>query len=316
MRKLLYIALLLPTYLLLLLSCTGKSISFGADELVWTGFTWFSADLGDGIREKAGMLLPVTIDGHADGKLWMQLDTGIYSSVFYEGPFQGVSIDAYQTLKTDNGRPLAVQFDGYIGDLPITRAQFVVKLNYGNTVEKLEGDVKIGSIGLDIFMGKILVLDFPSQRLAVLNPKEKLPLMISQADFIPASLVKGWFVVNGSAGYRNLKLVYDTGSSSFPLWVDPLLWQQLTNLDPIDPTLQRFAASSWGNMITFVGAPIKDHIRLGNYEFSHPKAYFADGDMGTPFASIDGIMGNAMFYDQYIVILDMKDMRFGVVESK
>ncbi|MBS3950840.1 MAG: hypothetical protein KGZ53_09320 [Peptococcaceae bacterium] len=93
------------------------------------------------------------------------------------------------------------------------------------------------------------------------------------------------------------------------------LLTHLTDRNPADPTLQRSVASSWGNMLTLVRAPMKGDIKLGNYAVSQPDVYYIDGDVSTLFSHIDGIMGNALFFN-HTVILDLKNMRFGIIETK
>lgn len=314
MHKAFSTVLLLVSSLLVLSSCTGSVFTFGTDELRWTEFTWIEYNTGNEMIEKAAILIPITIEGHEAGTLWMQLDTGVYNSMFYELPFKHVDKDAYRETTASDGKTQIATFSGTIGDLTIKHAPMVIKPDYGDVMDKLEGDVILGTIGLDFFMGKLLVLDFPKSRLAVLNPGAEALPVVSQADFIPAFLEKGWLMVQAKAGETTLKLMFDTGSSPFPLWVQRPLWQQLTDRDPTDATLQRMTGPSWGNMITFVRAPMKGHLKLGNYAVSQPDVCYADGDVSALFAGLEGILGNALFFN-HTVILDLKNMRFGIAKA-
>lgn len=304
--------------LTLLTACTPKINVFKTDGLQWTSFQWYPATMGGRLFEKAAILVQLHLDGQEEGNLWMQLDTGAWNTVFYERPFQLLDSSTYQVKRTTASRPSLVEYDGSIGELPINQGRAMIMHNYGGQYTVLQGDVQFGTIGLDMFDKKVLVLDFPNQRLSVLNSTSQLPPEIaSKTNYIPAELVNGRFVVHASVGPQDLELFYDTGASTFPLQVQPSLWPNLTGRTGDEPDNDRYSGPAWGNTLDVVGAPLSDELQFGSYKFSGLMTYFVpDPNWNLRVMSkSDGLIGNALFYDDYTVILDLKDMRFGFAKT-
>lgn len=312
MRRFIYPVL--GMLLCLLTACSGESNVFQTKGVQWTEFQWVPAEIGGKLEEKAAIMLPLKIDGQNEGNLLMQLDTGCWSTVFYELPFQLIDKDAYRVKNTKDGRPLAVQYDGAIGTLPIKRGLAQIKQDYGTPYQQLQGDIYFGTVGLDMFAEHVLVLDFPNQRLCVLDSVSDLPAEIAaNSSFAPAGWAQGWFAVEAVAAGRSLDLFFDTGST--PLIVTAELWQQLTGKAEEDQGVERFTGNSWGEQISLLEAPLLGEFSLGDFHAEDISVY-----QTTSFnqmfiqVGVDGLIGNALFYDEYVVILDLKEMRFGLAK--
>lgn len=314
MRKSMY--LLLGMLLCLLTACSSEFNVFQTEGVQWTPFQWVAAEIGGQREEKAAIMLPLKLDGQDEGNLLMQLDTGVWSTLFDELPFRLIDKGAYRVKSTKNGRPLVVQYDGAIGTLPIKRGLAAIKQDYGTPYEKLQGDIYLGTIGLDMFAKHVLVLDFPNQRLCVLDSISDLPAEIAvNAKFVPAGWAQGWFTVEAVVAGRSLDLFFDTGSSSSSLVVTSELWQQLTGKTESEQDVERLYGDSWGEQISILGAPLLGKLSLGDFCTADVPVY-QTASLSHMFTQVgvDGLLGNALFYDEHIVILDLKEMRFGLAK--
>lgn len=70
----------------------------------------------------------------------------------------------------------------------------------------------------------------------------------------------------------------------------------------------RITVSSWGDEVGLVGAPAKGALTIGTLRIANPVAYFTS----TGLVETDGILGNALFYDRYAIVIDLQRNRFGV----
>jgi len=283
------------------------------DSLTWTDFNWIGANLGEEVYEKAAIMLPLSIEGASTGSFWMQLDTGIYETVFYGNPFALVPKGSYKALE-----PSVVSIEAQVGSIPIKNMRARIMQGYGSSVKSLDQDVSFGSIGLDVFMGRVLVLDFPNSRLAVAPSIEHLPgELTAKATFQSAELKNGKLIITVS-GEEELSMFYDTGSSIFEMALEPLVWERITGREISDTSNQSLVGPSWGEQVRSVFAEV-----LGSYEIAGK--IFLDPVVGTTDSTAErfkyskhlpgvfGLIGNALFYNEYVVILDLRDIRFGLV---
>lgn len=105
-----------------------------------------------------------------------------------------------------------------------------------------------GTAGLDFLAGRVSILDFPNQRLCVLDPSRVPAELERQAEWSPAQLRNGKLFVTMEVGGKDLEgIFYDTGSSSFPLMVDHEQWKELTGRTGEEESNRRMVASSWGS---------------------------------------------------------------------
>ncbi|KAF0194218.1 MAG: hypothetical protein FD169_1951 [Bacillota bacterium] len=318
------IVLLIILLGVLLVSSCSKAPDLGvansfADTLQWTDFVWHSAALGDETFEKAAILLPLNMNGLSSGKLWMQLDTGKYGTVFYERPFLALPKRSYSVLERLSFKPSVVSVDAQLGSLQVNNLQATIMRGFGSPVESLEQDVSFGTVGLDLFMGQVLVLDFPSSRLAVAPSIEHIPVELTAKAKYQDVYISGGKLVVPVAGQEQLSLFFDTGSSIHTMMFEPLVWERLTNRDMSDPTLQSLAGSSWGQETKAVFAEAIGSYQIAGEWFHSPLISATDSSAEhlqfSKSYGVAGLIGNALFYDEYVVILDLKAMRFGLVHK-
>jgi hypothetical protein len=111
------------------------------------------------------------------------------------------------------------------------------------------------------------------------------------------------------SGQTYSNMIFDTGSSMFPLLVDLPLWSRLTgHAAPSDAPLV-VQGTSWGRPRAWRGAPTRDPITIGNIVSQGASVFVDESNPTGRFAEqgADGILGNAMLWD-HVVLLDLRDL--------
>jgi hypothetical protein len=267
----------------------------------WIPFNWSDSN-------KSAIYLPVTIDD-IPRTFTMQFDLGANVSLFYGNaltPF----LEAYPSLAGKFNRtgdfpyfyPISLGF----GDFVLDELRIFKYEGFGERV--LAGDIDsdksidIGTIGSDMFQDKILIIDFPAQRLCV---TEQMPLeyqtVVVETGEIRNNRMLFPFLIDGQ---REL-LMFDTGSSAYPL-----LTIKENALGISGGIVDVRIASSWGTDITLNGHEIVKDVSICGKNLKGKTVYY-----NTSFSSIDnfivsegiwGITGNILFLDN-IVIIDYKN---------
>ncbi|HEV8513421.1 MAG TPA: hypothetical protein VGQ59_09090, partial [Cyclobacteriaceae bacterium] len=155
--------------------------------------------------------------------------------------------------------------------------------------------------GPDIFQNSVLIIDYPNERFAFCKT---LP-----ADFAPNLIditldQQGRVILPMQFGGRSLKILFDTGSSVFPILTDADRISWFSTSSNVDT----FEANSWGTTYTFTGKPIVGSFVLAGQTFSNVNAYSSAKNLGKNY---DGITGNVLFWNRTIAI-DFKNKKFSV----
>jgi hypothetical protein len=285
-----------------------------AMKMEWSSFAWTS--------EKEAMYVPVKLEFDKT-VYWLQLDTGCKESLVYDVPLKQLT---GQTEFQDKYSVL----NGEIGNYGFRNERFWIKKHYGERILSSGKHNEIGTLGLDFFMDKILAIDYPNCRFCVCDSLTELPEELSKrAEFTRVRIKFGkLFLEELEFDNKPLKGIFlDTGSSRFTLVL--LLkyhWQKLTGKKGNEQDNQYLDVPAWGEKVSLIGAKAKGILRLHNLEIENPMVYFdphlpVSGikrflmRIGMSIFKVDGIMGNAPFYDKYIVILDLRQNRFGFLKS-
>jgi len=257
-----------------------------------------------GLSERAAVYVPVSADG-ATG--WFQLDTALDFTRIY-GRFA-----AEQGWETDDGLVLAPDFA--LGDISLgpTWMQAYDRDVFG------EGDSLSGSVGLDLFAGRLLLLDFVGDRLALLTPGQLPTALRRRVTWAPAEIREAKLFLSVSLGGRSMTgLFFDTGSSAFPIVVDRSTWCALTGRNGPEDAPERWEVSSWGRPITAIGAPALGPLVIGSARLSDPLVYYLEEQPRMfeqwPFPA-EGLIGNAALWG-HVVLLDLGlRPRLGLLEG-
>ena len=87
----------------------------------------------------------------------------------------------------------------------------------------------IGSLGLDLLVGRLTLIDYRGGRLVLMSPGEAPAWLLKRATWMPAALRDGkCFLTITLAGATLPDMLFDTGSSAFDIVVDLDAWVELT----------------------------------------------------------------------------------------
>jgi len=279
----------------------------------WIPFSWEGDSISGKYIEKAYLYIPVKVED-IPYNFTMQLDLGTYTSLFY-----GVSLDPYLeefTSLTDKLDFDKVWFENVnlkMGTVEFDSVNIGYYKNFGKEIPEDSLHSKtpkhIGTIAPDLFQNKIVVIDYKLSRLAVLDnlPEEYKDLPAEEFDLIDG-IMKLPFHING----KEYKLMFDTGSSPFPLATSRERALEISNsviTDSLSGPLW------WGNDITFYGLEVNKPIEFGGKALKNSLVYYDKDGLWERevFVPLDiwGLTGNAYFFDN-TVIIDYKNKLFRV----
>ncbi len=270
-------------------------------------FIWSSAKIGGKECPKAAMLVPIEIPG-VPGTLYAQLDTGADATIFYGKILRKFGID----VDSINGD--MPSFRWYGSSSPLERPLFL-NWTIDADIDSLSDDPHdrlVGTIGLDKVVGKILVLDFPRERYAVLDDTADLAdISAGPIDYVPATISYNKFYVSIEMGEDTIPAVrYDCGSSSAALILPLDWWQWATGLNGNESTVVKDSISSWGKYVAIWAAPSQYDMVIGDFRMKTPTVTFVDWP--DPALETTKLLGNAAFADSCLVIVDCIRSKFGV----
>lgn len=281
--------------------CTGQP--------VWTDIHWESATIDNRVVEKAALLVPVQLDGKT-AKILVQLDLGADLTQFEAAPYE--QLFGKGTAPRD--RPKKMPFSGSFGGSKVVNQSFDV-LPAGGESTPSEEPIFLGTLGADFFRNRILLLDFRRQRIAILDAAAPLPRTLEKgAAFVPLTLRDGrLFVPIRIDGKEEDGFFYDTGSSLFPIVTTRAKWQEITGRKGNEPDNEIWRVPSWGKTAVMVGARVRDRVCVATACLEHPLAFFESS--GLKNLGAESLFGNVLFYDRFLVIVDLPEKRFGLVEN-
>lgn len=285
-------------------------------DIEWSQFEWRGSSIGSKTFDRAAILIPVKLKDNPK-TFWMQLDTGIDVTVVYQTPFNQLN---YPT-KYIQGQDDFIALSGSLGNCPFDSFPVFMYKDFGDSLNDKQEYPLIGSIGQDILGGKILVIDFPKKRFCLTDSVNgALKSLLSRASFVDLNKRNNkLFVHMQVADISSDDFFYDTGASLFPISTSKTMWQKLTGLQGNEKRNIRMSVPSWGKEAVLIGAPAKGALKFGAIQVNNPVVYFDSTGLidfsQWPFKT-DGLLGNALFYDEYTVILDLIHNRFGILRSQ
>ncbi len=265
----------------------------------WSSFLWKGFEMGGKSYPKSVLLFPFKLDGYKE-PFWMQLDTGCYKTIFYEHQVKEL-LDQTPTHGTDG-----IRISGYCGNYQFTDYYFHIKKNYGS---RFSGTSRLGTVGLDFIIGKILLLDYPKSRFCVLDRNQDGQ---NNYDFgSPIKIEKNHIMVDIGINQIELRnVVFDSGSSLFEITVSQEMWRNVTGRSGDESDNVYLTVGAWNDKIETVGTHMRGTIRLLNEVFVNPMIYYWSGqhDIGE-WDGVNGIIGNSLFYDKYLLTIDLINNR-------
>lgn len=287
----------------------------------WINFEWYGDSIGNRYYDKLAITIPLSIEG-IPHKFKSQFDLGANRTMVYGNSIRPY-LDKYSNIseKLDTLNIQSSKVGGFKNinfklDTVLFENQELVHFEgYGEKLTKDSIETRtikhIGTIGADLFQNKYLIIDFPNERIAILDSLNAN--YIKRTTFVDAKLDKGRIkvpvTINGSVHY----FMFDTGASLFPLSVTKEDIKLISSLDSANDTLN---ISTWGEYYDVHGYKITSSIFIGDYkiETQNLNVYDSKKEFKQFYenAGISGLMGNTFFTDKEIII-DFKNKRFGIV---
>lgn len=288
--------------------------AFDKSQISWTKFRWGGDTLGGKYYERVAMLIPCKIEGLPNTFIF-QFDLGADQTGVYENTFRSFCSITKELEKKIQKLKSPLQFwdkKKFYKDLKLSfenyevtnKIGFVYK-NYGEPIvnPNFTDTFHLGTIGVDLFRDKILVIDYPLQRFAICDV---LPEEFNK-DLIDIEIDEfGKVVLPMKIHGHNYRITFDNGSSLFPLITAT---KNINNFSTL-PETDSIKISSWGTLHTVTGRLITDSFELAGKKFCNVKIYSNHSGLGLA-SNTDGVAGNALFWDRTLII-DFKNKKFGL----
>jgi hypothetical protein len=295
------------------------SSAFG-QQLPWIPFNWEGGTLAGRRFDKVAITVPVTLD-NLPHKFKMQLDLGAKTTHVYGNsiapylakyPALNAKLDTTHTFYMQGQKnPKLVGVKLKLGPIDFGLRDLGSFRNFGDklTAKTLtdKTEVHVGTIAPDLFQNRVLIIDYPHQRLCVVD---KVPAAYAKASFQPFKLKDGRIKIPLRINGQPEDLLFDTGSSLFALLTTR---QRAATLAP-GAVQDSIKTSSWGEYYYVYGRRPTSTIYFGTKQL--PEALvFADNihkfDKLYEEEGVWGITGNAYFLHN-TVIIDYQNHVFGV----
>lgn len=310
--------------LLLFVSLYFSAAAQQKTSLSWIHFDWQSEDLDGRTFDKAGIMLPIKIAG-IPYAFKAQFDLGAPTSMLY-GNALAPYLDKFPALKNkiDTTSKVWIESQERLTfkdlDLQLDKINFPGKrLGYFNgfgdtlTVDSIHtSTVKlIGTIGSDIYKEKVLIIDFPHQRICI---TESVPTAYLKASFVPCAMGNGLLRLPFTFNDQKVDVLFDTGSSIFSLITIPKNLSMVAAPDA--PIVDSLTINSWQTKRLLHSKDITATVKLGTRTMGKAQVCYENGgnwlEEFFEREKLWGITGNAYFLHN-TVIIDYKNNRFGVL---
>lgn len=285
-----------------------------SQDISWAKFEWVNEELHGKYFEKTAMLIPCKVDG-IPNIVTFQFDLGANLTGVYENSlssFYSKTPNLKKNIKHIKSKILFWNKERYFEDLVINFGDYTASNNtayiYGNFGEKVQiqnpkDTIHLGTIGSDIFKDKVLIIDYPKKLFAICDNVPE----VYNSNLVDIELDEyGRVILPMKIKDRNYRIMFDNGSSIFPLITKAGNISNFSTSKDID-TIQ---ISSWGKIHGVTGKLITDTFQLAGQNFNNVKVYANHSGLGMD-DDTDGMTGNALFWDRTIII-DFKNKKFGV----
>ena len=284
-------------------SCDSKFKDFEA-QIDWQSFYFKSDTVAGRYLEKYAMIVPVTIE--KDTSVYeMQFDTGANMTEFYENPIREIKSIASK-IDTFNVNQYSVALNLTLDEFQSQVKAFPIRKGFG-----IKNSKHIGTIGANEFENKILIIDYPRQKFAILD---SLQLRFKKDfEFSDFEDPEGQIYLKLKMNNKIYNFLFDTGSSTTPLITNMTLYKELTG--KTKQNIDTIRASSWGVEVIAPGAKNIYPIYVGDLKLkSDLRVYGTDAKHTIEFLKtnkLDGLISNPYFF-QDVVLIDFKNKKFGV----
>ncbi|MFL5542234.1 MAG: DUF4440 domain-containing protein [Longimicrobiaceae bacterium] len=246
-----------------------------------------------GITDRGGIVVPVELNGKSYP---FELDTGADQTVV-----SSAAVAEQGWARQPNGRVRVERVR--IAGVDVGAARLATR----EQPRAASPAAPVGTVGLDLLMGRMVVIDYPGQRFCLVAGNDAPTELTDQVEWTPAEIRSGKLFVSAKLGGRALDgLFFATGGAgALPLAVDQATWATLTGRAGERDATSRVTPPSRGTPQPFVGAPAQGALELGGIRMESPLVYYSTAEparfrgLGYPAA---GVLGNAPFWDRIVVL--------------
>ena len=279
-------------------------------ELSFADIRWTDDTVADIPFEKTAFFVPIKIKGLSED-VYMQFDSGSSTTMLYGKTLKALGSPWPVLLSEDSS--------AYVEDITIEVAGAVLEArkmdvydHMGSDSSALDSFMVVGTMGYDAFYGKTLIMDFREDKLAI--TEKNLDELAYKVDLVEeASVNKFPFLITAQLGENDIQLVYDTGSSMFPIVTTP---HKLSTISQGIEADTLCCVSSWGVDHDVYRKKSDKAITVGKTAFNEEYVYAVpqmDHFMlnHCPDWLFFGGTGNRLFLDK-IVVVDTENNQFGI----
>lgn len=236
----------------------------------------------------SALLLPVDIDGHPPTR-YMQLDLGAAGTLFYKDALPGFT----DTLR---------HFSFHVGSMRFSLPAIPVR------AMGAPGRI-IGTLGADFIDGRVVVFDYPHNRLLLADSLPAVYTLRWQSFYFPGRRV----LLPATIGGRQTILYFDTGSSAYSLLTDSTTWARMATKDAV---ATHTPVNSWGRTLVAHTIATADSIGMAGQQLPLRQVSYISGASAAQVEQMKkmgmgGMIGNMLFIDR-VLVLDTKKQRFAL----
>ncbi len=267
----------------------------------YENFYWSNDTILGVYTEKVALFLPIKLDKFKE-KVLFQLDLGSASSEIYKK-----SLNIVSTKKIDSiGYLWNIKFN--VNNSISKIDKIVVNKNSGGE-ERINGKIKLGNLGHDYFLNKILVLDYKNSKFLI-------------TDFLQSDFYEGFSEIKNVSinkfpilletklnGVRS-RTMFDTGSSNIEFMTYPEKFKKLKGASIVQ---EKCCVKAFGKDYTLSEVETNNELEIFNKKISTLKIattskFLEDNQaiLGMKLLGIEGITGNKFLLEN-VIILNFKD---------
>ncbi|MDJ1472556.1 hypothetical protein QNI19_30065 [Cytophagaceae bacterium DM2B3-1] len=274
-------------------------------------FQWYTDTLQSKPQSYTALLIPVHLP-HCDKLFYMQFDSGSPYSLFYTNKLKAIQARYPKSVQIKDSADKLTNFSFRIGGQKILAKEITIRQFDKTSIHwKEKNSIEIiGTIGVDVFENKTLVIDYPAKKIFIGNGiPTTIASGLSLSDFI---FVGKRILLPALLKNKKTILYFDTGSSAYPLLTDK---ETSLSLSVPNSTPVQYQVKSWEKILTANTLPTKDSIEIAGNKLPLHTVTYMDGVsnaqvMQMKKMGIGGMTGNALFL-KYILVLDTKNKKFG-----
>jgi hypothetical protein len=274
-------------------------------------FTWVGDSLHGGWDPYTYLLIPVRLPG-CPKEFYMQFDLGSPYSMFYTNKLAAIGEKYPKAVQAPDSTNRFRDLNFTAGKTTVDVKEMVAKqygqtgINWNKTVEV------IGTIGSDLILGKVLIIDYPGKQLYICD---KVPEKFAGEKYEQLIWAGRGVLLPATIRGKKTMLFFDTGSSAFELITEQETSQALAI--PGSAAI-RYPVNSWGQTLTANTFPSGDSIEIVSSKLPLKRVTYMEGvdeAVANQMKStgMGGMTGNKLFL-QSILILDLSNKKVGLAK--